>query len=80
MTGVQTCALPIFFEENGPLIFELNKITEPYLTLEKVNFSHSGIFDFEIYESGVLIEKHKVYVPKDGKLVPIINELGKPVK
>ena len=69
-----------FFEENGPFIFELNKITEPYLTLEKVNFIHSGIFDFEVYENGVLIEKHKVYVPRDGKLVPVINELGKPFK
>jgi hypothetical protein len=69
-----------FFEENGAFIFELNKITEPYLTLEKVNFIHAGIFDFEIYENGVLIEKHKVYVPKDGKPVPNFNELGKPVK
>lgn len=69
-----------FFEENGAFIFEVNKITEPYLTLEKVNFIHAGIFDFEIYENGVLIEKHKVYVPKDGKPVPNINELGKPFK
>ena len=69
-----------FFEETGALIFELNKISEPYLTLDKVNFLHAGIFDFEIYENGVLIEKHKVYVPKDGKPVPNANELGNPVK
>ncbi len=66
-----------FFEENGPFVFELYKISEPYLTLEKVNFLHAGIFDFEVYENGVLIEKHKVYVPRDGKPVPNINELGK---
>ena len=66
-----------FFEENGQFILELNKITEPYLTLEKVNFLHAGIFDFEVYENGVLIERHKVYVPKDGKPVPNPNELGK---
>lgn len=66
-----------FFEENGPEIFELTKITEPYLTLERVNFIHAGIFDFEIYENGALIEKHKVYVPKDGRAVVNINELGK---
>ena len=41
---------------------------------------HSGIFDFEIFENGVLIEKHKVYVPKDGKPIPNVNELGKPFK
>lgn len=66
-----------FFEEDGSFIFELNKISEPYLTLEKVNFVHAGIFDFEVYENGVLIEKHKVYVPKDGKPVPNITEMGK---
>jgi hypothetical protein len=66
-----------FFEESGTFLFELNKITEPYLTLEKVNFLHAGIFDFELFENGVLIEKHKVYVPKDGKPVPNPNELGK---
>ncbi len=66
-----------FFEESGALVFELNKISEPYLTLDKVNFLHAGIFDFEIYENGILIEKHKVYVPKDGKPVPNTNELGK---
>lgn len=69
-----------FFEETGVFLFELNKITEPYLTLDKVNFMHAGIFDFEVYENGVLIEKHKVYVPKDGKPVPSANELDKPVK
>ena len=67
-----------FFEENGAFIFELSKITEPYLTLDKVNFLHAGIFDFEIYENGQLMEKHKVYVPRDGKPIPNANELGKP--
>lgn len=66
-----------FFEEGGTFLFELDKISEPYLTLEKVNFLHSGIFNFEIYENGTLIEKHKVYVPKDGRPAPNINELGK---
>lgn len=66
-----------FFEENGAFIFELNRITEPYLTLEKANFLHAGIFDFEIYENGALIEKHKVYVPKDGRPVPSLNEMSK---
>ena len=66
-----------FFEENGVFIFELNKISEPYLTLDKVNFMHAGIFDFEVYENGVLIEKHKVYVPKDGKPIANPNEPDK---
>jgi hypothetical protein len=66
-----------FYEESGAFVFEVSKISEPYLTLEKVNFLHSGIFNFEVFENGTLIEKHKVYVPKDGKPIPNINELGK---
>ncbi len=30
--------------------------------------------DFELYEKGILIEKHKVYVSKDGKPVTDLNE------
>lgn len=56
-----------FFEENGSFLFELSKITEPYLTLDKVNFVHAGLFNFELYEEGVLIEKQKFYIPKDVK-------------
>lgn len=56
-----------FFEENGTPILEINKIPDPYLTLEKVNFLHSGIFDFELFEDGVLLEKDKIYIPKEGK-------------
>ena len=69
-----------FFEENGNLLFELTKITEPYLTLEKVNFIHAGVFNFEVYEEGILIEKHKFYIPKDIKGVTNPIEQGKNLK
>ena len=68
-----------FFEENGNFLFELPKITETYLTVDKVNFIHAGIFNFELYEEGLLIEKHKFYIPKDGK-APGFNEQGKSPK
>lgn len=57
-----------FFEENGTLVLEIPKIKESFLTLEKVNFSHAGIFNFELFEEGKLIEKHKFYIPKDVKI------------
>jgi hypothetical protein len=69
-----------FFEEDGSLIFELKKITESWLTLDKVNFLHAGLFNFEIYSGDVLVEKHKIYIPKDGKLVPALDESGHEVK
>ena len=69
-----------FFEEDGTPLFEIKKITEPYLTLDKVNFSHSGLFNFEIYEDGKLVEKHKFYIPKDGQPMPALDIDGHAVK
>ncbi len=65
-----------FFEQDGTFLFELKKISEPYLTLDKVNFMHSGLFNFEIYENRVIIEKHKVYIPRDGKPIPALDQEG----
>ena len=56
-----------FFDEEENPVFTINKINETYLTIEKVNFVHSGWFYFELFENGISIEKNKVYVPKDGK-------------
>lgn len=56
-----------FFDEGEKFLFELNKIGEPYLILDKVNFVHSGWFYFEIFENGKRIEKNRFYIPKDGK-------------
>jgi hypothetical protein len=54
-----------FFEEDGTFLFDVHNITEPYLILEKVNFMHSGTFNFELYEDDKLLEKYKFYIPKD---------------
>lgn len=54
-----------FFEEDNSPLFEMKKIKEPVLTLDKVNFYHSGWFKFELYEDGELKEKSKFFVPKD---------------
>ncbi|MEO8412201.1 MAG: hypothetical protein ABI472_01020 [Ginsengibacter sp.] len=66
-----------FFEEDGTLLFEIKKITDSYLTLDKVNFIHAGLFDFEIYNNNVLIERHKIYIPKDGKPMPGLDVKGR---
>jgi hypothetical protein len=58
----------------------IKKITEPYLTLDKVNFIHAGLFNFEVYEDGLLVEKHKFYIPKDGKSMPSLDVNGYEVK
>jgi len=54
-----------FFDDNGEFIFELTKLREEYLIMEKVNFGHAGTFRFEIYSNGKLVEKSRFVIAKD---------------
>lgn len=56
-----------FFDEAGNFLFELNRVKENYLIIEKVNFLHAGWFFFDLFENGKLIEKNKFFIPKDGR-------------
>lgn len=57
-----------FFDEFDNPVFELKAIKESYLILEKVNFIHSGWFKYDLFNNGILQEKFKFYIPKDGKI------------
>lgn len=65
-----------FYEDDGIFIFELKHVPETYLTIDKVNFNHSGLFRFELYDNKTLVEKHKLYIPKDGKAAPSLDVNG----
>lgn len=54
-----------FFDDNAEPIFEVKKVKDPLLIIDKVTFLRSGWFRFELYEEGKLKETHKVFVPKD---------------
>jgi hypothetical protein len=69
-----------FFEPDGTFLFELKKIPESYLMLDKANFMHAGLFVFEIYDNRIIIERHKFYIPKDGKPMPALDINGYPIK
>ncbi len=56
-----------FYDETHVFLFELNKLKEEYLIVEKVNFVHAGWFHFEILENGKLIEKNKFFIGRDIK-------------
>ena len=56
-----------FYDDADNFLFELTKLHEEYLMLEKVNFTHAGWFRFELFEDGKLIEKNKFQVGKDTK-------------
>lgn len=54
-----------FYDENKILLFEIKKIKEDGLVLDKANFLEAGWYDFELFEDGKLKEKNKVLIPKD---------------
>lgn len=56
-----------FFDDENTFLFELSKLKEEYLIIEKVNFVHAGWFHFELFENGKLLEKNKFYIGKDSK-------------
>jgi hypothetical protein len=56
-----------FFDENNRMVFELTKLKEEYLILEKFNFMHSGWFHFELFDDGKLIEENRFFLGKDPK-------------
>ena len=57
-----------FYDESDAFLFELTKLKEEYLIIEKVNFMHAGWFHFELFENGKLLEKNKFFIGKDNKV------------
>lgn len=47
-----------FLGQNNVLLFEVRQIRESPLIVEKVNFVHAGIFQYELYRDNCLIEKN----------------------
>ena len=54
-----------FFEFDETPLFEIKRVKEVSMVVDKVNFLHSGWFRFELYEDGKLKEKHRFFIPKD---------------
>lgn len=65
-----------FFEDDGTFLFEIHKVSKPFLILDKVNFAHSGLFKFELFNNREIIERHKFYIPKDGRPMPPLDVNG----
>lgn len=57
-----------FFDEADHELFELTNLPDEYLIIEKVNFIRSGWYHFELYSNGVLVEKNRFQIQKDGKI------------
>lgn len=46
-----------FFSEDNALMFEVREIHDPLLIVEKYNFGHAGLFQYELYRDNSLIER-----------------------
>lgn len=68
-----------FYKEDGSLLFEIKKVAQNYLILDKANFMRAGLFIFELYDNDIIIERHKIYIPKDGQPMPPRDEDGFPI-
>lgn len=56
-----------FYDETEKFLFELTKLKEEYLIIEKVNFVRTGWYRFELFENGVMIENNKFQILKELK-------------
>ncbi|HEY0271796.1 MAG TPA: hypothetical protein VGC22_01370 [Chitinophaga sp.] len=56
-----------FYEPDGTFLFDIPKVKDSFLILEKAIFLHAGWFAFELYENGNLKEKWTLFIPLNYK-------------
>lgn len=54
-----------FFTEYNQPLFELKNLTEKRFKLDRSYFVSAGYVNFELYADGKLLEKHKLFLPKE---------------
>lgn len=54
-----------FFSETGQPLFELNNIKEKRFKLDRSYFHSAGYINFELYADGKIMEKYRVFLPKE---------------
>lgn len=52
----------LFYEASGNELFQISRIDQSELILDKTNFIHSGWFYFKLYEDGKLLESNKIFL------------------
>jgi len=54
-----------FLDEHRKLLFNIKRVPQSKLLLDKTDFMRSGWFYFELYEDDKVKERNKFYIPKD---------------
>lgn len=69
-----------FYNSDGSFLFEVPKISQSYLTLDKANFLRAGLFIFELFDNRIIIERHKFFIPKDSQPMPLLDSDGNEIR
>lgn len=54
-----------FFDDEDRLLFEIKQIRDSLLIVEKLNFQHAGLFQYELYRNDILVERNTFLIKKD---------------
>ena len=54
-----------FFDESHYFLFEIKQIRDARLIVEKNNFQHAGLFQYELYRDNTLIERSSFLIRRD---------------
>jgi len=54
-----------FYDVDHYFLFEIGKIPDPMLIIEKSNFQHAGTFRYEVYRDHALVEKGSFVIKND---------------
>lgn len=54
-----------FFDESHYFLFEIKQIRDTRLIVEKNNFQHAGLFQYELYRDNTLIERSSFLIRRD---------------
>jgi hypothetical protein len=54
-----------FFDQREQFLFEIGHIRDSLLIVEKMNFLHAGLFQYELFKDDVLVEKNSFIIKTD---------------
>jgi hypothetical protein len=55
-----------FYNEENLLLFEVRQIRDSLLIVEKYNFRHAGVFEYEVYRDNKLVERNSFRINRSG--------------
>lgn len=54
-----------FFDQRAQFLFEIGHIRDSLLIVEKMNFRHAGLFQYELFKDNMLVERNSFIIKSD---------------